>query len=141
MKSNPSSPSEVESVSQVQVALWCPRTKAVEWSLRFVYFIGLSVVFPPLALFALFTLPLGVPPNNPRRALHLWTMGLASSVAVMGHIRTWATASPLSLAEQFQQMPGEAALYVVGALISIGVLFWHVTWVRSPRLPEEATSA
>lgn len=116
----------------VTILLKHPATKGFDWVLRFFYLAVLWVIYPVMAIVVLSTMPLGVGPEHPRRALHLWATGMVATGMGLTFAHSQVKAmGGFSLA--FEANPTAAVglgVMVVALLVN---LFYLLSWVKSER--------
>lgn len=117
-----------------------PASKTTGWVLTLIYYAAMAFSLPALALIAMVFMPLGVGPENPRRALHLWTLGLVASGVFI--IKARAVVRGLGgLNAAMSSDPVLTASLMVGVVVALGVVLWHLSWVSSPRDPDDVTTS
>lgn len=129
-KDTPSSAQPLMSPEPAMVALKHPASNALALVMTGIYFLAIFVSLPLLGMMFLLTMPLGVRIENPRRALHLWVMGLVASAVFVIHARG-RIALMGGLDAAWASSPVLATAWVGGAVLAIGVIIWHLTWVDS----------
>lgn len=114
------------------VLLRHPATKGTMWTLMIVYLFMLGFSVPLLPLAVGLTMPLGVGPEHPRRALHLWVTGLlASSIFI---VKARSLVSEMGgLTAALATQPLVTWGLIAGSVVALAILVWHLTWVASER--------
>ncbi len=114
------------------VLLRHPATKGTMWTFMLTYVAALAFSVPILALLVLVTMPLGVGPEHPRRALHLWVTGLVAAgvfvAKARGLVSEWG-----GLAAALASQPVATWGLIAGSVIALVIIVWHLTWVASER--------
>lgn len=128
----PSTGAPLMAAQPTSVLLRHPATKGTMWALMFAYVAALAFSVPILALLVLVTMPLGVGPEHPRRALHLWVTGLVASGVFITKARSLVSEmGGLTLALDTQPLMTWGL--IAGSVVALGILVWHLTWVASER--------
>lgn len=109
-----------------------PATKGFDWVLRCFYLATIWAAYPLMAIVVLSTMPLGVGPERPRRALHLWATGMVATGMglnfVRNHVKTMGGFSQAMEANPIAAV----ALCAFGVALLIN-FFYLLTWVNSDR--------
>ena len=114
------------------VLLRHPATKGTMWTLTIVYLLMLGLSVPLLPLVVFLTMPLGVGPEHPRRALHLWVTGLLASGIFIVKARSLVSEMG-GLTAALATQPLVTWGLIAGSVVALGILVWHLTWVASER--------
>lgn len=104
-----------------------------EFRVLAVIYLGLmALAWAPMAIASAVLMPLFCTPDHPRRALWLWAVGLLAGV--MSIVSSRALMTQMGGVDQaFTQASTQAWLAVGWAVVGVAVVFWHLTWVKSPR--------
>lgn len=78
------------------------------------------------------TMPLGVGPEHPRRALHLWVTGLLASGIFIVKARS-LVGEMGGLTAALASQPVATWGLIAGSVIALVIIVWHLTWVASER--------
>lgn len=128
----PSTGAPLMAAQPTSVLLRHPASKGTMWTLTIVYLLMLGLSIPLLPLVVLLTMPLGVGPEHPRRALHLWVTGLVASGVFITKARSLVNEmGGLTLA--LDNQPLMTWGLIAGSVVALGILVWHLTWVASER--------
>lgn len=128
----PSTSAPLMAAQPTTVLLRHPATKGAMWTLMIVYLLMLGFSAPLLPLVVFLTMPLGVGPEHPRRALHLWVTGLlASGIFIVKARSLVGEMGGLTLALDTQPLMTWGL--IAGSVVALGILVWHLTWVASER--------
>lgn len=128
----PSTSAPLMAVQPTTVLLRHPATKGAMWTLMIVYLLMLGFSAPLLPLVVFLTMPLGVGPEHPRRALHLWVTGLLASGIFIVKARS-LVGEMGGLTAALASQPVATWGLIAGSVIALVIIVWHLTWVASER--------
>ena len=128
----PSTGAPLMAAQPTTVLLRHPATKGTMWTLMIVYLLMLGFSVPLLPLVVFLTMPLGVGPEHPRRALHLWVTGLLASGIFIVKARSLVSEMG-GLTAALATQPLVTWGLIAGSVVALGILVWHLTWVASER--------